>query len=348
MTGIFIIFVIFCFITAKYKNPFNMDIYENFLDYNETKMINGIFVFLVFMTHFSGYVNSFFRVDSIYLGFNRFLGECVVSTFLFYSGYGMMEQTKKGKEKYLNKLLTKRFPTLLLKFSICVLLYIVLSYIMKKTLSVKQILLSLIGLDSVGNSAWYIFYMLFMYLAIYLSFRFINNEKFGLIILFGITILYTVILYYTKHDEPAYYLVAFVLPVGVMFSLFKEKITNFIKEHYVVSVLLSIFLYITSFAIRHILNLGGWAYSFTAIFFMSIILVATLKIKFNNVIIKFLGNHVFEIYIIQRLPMIALNSFYNSLDKIDPYNYLIYFSCSLLITVLLSICLKWIFSKMKI
>lgn len=310
MTIIFITFLIFCLITAKYKNPVTHEYHEDFLSREDTLMVNGIFVFLVFLTHFSGYVENFFKVDAIYLKFNRFLGECVVCSFLFYSGYGLTEQIKKDRLPYLHKLVTKRFFSLWLKFAICVSLFIVLAFLMGNKPTAKQILLSFVALDSVGNSAWYIFYMLCAYLILYFSFRFTQNKNVSIILLFLLTTLYTALVYILKNDSPAYYLVSFVLPVGVTFSLYKEKLVGLLEKHFILAFLVLVICYTFSFIVRHILKLGGWSYSLTAVFFTLILLCLTTKIQFQNKIIKFLGSYVFEIYILQRLPMIALRPLY--------------------------------------
>lgn len=348
MTFILITFLIYCLITAKFLkiNDYN----DEYLAKESTSAINGIFVALVFFNHFSQYINEWNKIDSfLFLRFFYILGECVVSTFLFYSGYGMMEQIKKDKNQYLKKLITRRLPSLFIKFAVCVLLYVVLGFAMKQELTLKKILLSLIGYASVGNSAWYIFYMLFMYIAIYISFRFMKNEKIAIAILFLITFFYTLIMYQLKRDSAAYYLVSFVLPSGLVYSKYKEKITDFIKSHYVLCFISSFVLYVASFGIRHLFHLQGWAYSITAICFMFIVLTISLKIKFQNKILNFLGKYVFEIYILQRLPMIILNPIYNKGVELNQlYSCLVYFFCCLIITIIFAIIVKYLFRKIKL
>ena len=120
-------------------------------------------------------------------------------------------------------------------------------------------------------------------------------------------------MYFIKRDSPAYYLVSFVLPFGLIFSIYKEKITKLMKSHYVLCFIVFLIMYATSFGIRHFLHLQGWSYSFTAICFMFVILITSLKIKFKNPLLFFLGKNVFEIYILQRLPMIILKPLYINL-----------------------------------
>lgn len=310
MIFVLVIFFLFCFITANYKNPFSKEYQTDFLSRESTSMINGIFVFLVFLAHFSQYIDDWWKYDSLFIRFFNLLGECVVCSFLFYSGYGMMEQIKKDKNAYLHKLMVKRFPSLWMKFLICVLLYVILAFIMKTDLTVCKVVLSFFGLSSVGNSAWYIFYMLFAYVAIYLSFRFVKNSKISLAILFLIFIIYTGIIYHVMFDSPTYYLVSFVLPFGILFSIFREKLLVLFEKHYIVAFLLSGLFYVFSFIGRHYFRLGGWSYNFTAIAFTVVLILFTFKVQFKNKVIQYQGKHVFEIFILQRIPMIALKPLY--------------------------------------
>ncbi|MCQ2596886.1 MAG: acyltransferase [Treponema sp.] len=342
------LFILYCLITANYKSPFSKEFQSDFLSRESTSMINGIFVFLVFLAHFSQYIDDWWKYDSFFLRFFSLLGECVVCSFLFYSGYGMMEQIKKDKNAYLHKLMVKRLPSLWIKFAICVLLYVILAFIMKTDLTVSKVVLSFLGLSSVGNSAWYIFYMLFSYVVIYLSFRFINNNKISLAILFLIFIIYTGIIYHVKFDSPAYYLVSFVLPFGILFSMLKERFIVIFEKHYVLAFLTLILLYACSFLCRHFFKLGGWAYSFTAIAFTLVLILFTLKVHFKNNIIQYLGNHVFEIFILQRIPMIALKPFYILWSGVRPYSYLIYFILCLGCTLVLTYIMRLFFERMKL
>lgn len=312
MTVIFLLFILFCLGTAKYQNPFSKDVQEDFLSRDSTIMVNGIFVFLVFLSHFSGYVEKNYKFDRLYLEINGIIGECVVCPFLFYSGYGMAEQIKRDRMAYTKKLMAKRFPQLWIKFAICVLIYIILAIVMEKNLSINQILLSLVGLDSVGNSAWYIFYMLCAYIMVFISFRFVKKRSVSLFILFLLFVIYTTLVFIFMSNAPAYYLVSFVLPLGVFFSIFRDKILPFLKAHWLLVFFLAFLFYVLSFVVRHRLHLDGWAYNLTAICFSILLLIFTLKVKFENRLLKFLGAHIFEIYILQRIPMIALNPIYKA------------------------------------
>lgn len=48
-----------------------------------------------------------------------------------------------------------------------------------------------------------------------------------------------------------------------------------------------------------------WVYEFLAVFFVLEILLITMKIKPGNAVLSFVGKYTFEIYILQRIPMMV-------------------------------------------
>lgn len=61
---------------------------EDYLDKKQTASINGFFIILVFICHFSSYVELNNQYDKLFLLFYEKICQLVVTTFLFYSGYG--------------------------------------------------------------------------------------------------------------------------------------------------------------------------------------------------------------------------------------------------------------------
>ena len=69
---------------------------ENYLDKNYTNTIKGIFLIFVFMSHFISYKVPLQDnwIDTIGVTFIKRIGQLMVTLFLFYSGYGVMESIK--------------------------------------------------------------------------------------------------------------------------------------------------------------------------------------------------------------------------------------------------------------
>ena len=70
---------------------------------DQTRCINAIFVILVFLSHVKTYVIlDDVWYNSYFLKINIYLSQLIVTTFLFFSGFGIMESIKNKKELYIN------------------------------------------------------------------------------------------------------------------------------------------------------------------------------------------------------------------------------------------------------
>lgn len=168
--------LLFILIISKLKYSRN-NFYTDYLSFDTTNAIKGIFIALVFINHAipyifnSGYVfdNSF--ASKLFLFSKSFIGQWIVAMFLFYSGYGVMESIQKKGHNYISSLPRKRILTTLVNFDIAVALFALVSLFTSNEYTIKDYLLSFTGWESVGNSNWYIFVIMLCYLLTYLSFR---------------------------------------------------------------------------------------------------------------------------------------------------------------------------------
>lgn len=95
MIFIFIIFILIILAGSKIKNN------EAYLTLEQTNVIRGIFILIVFFSHFNSYVTYNNILDNSYLKIITYFGQAMVAPFLFYSGYGIMEQINKNGIKYI-------------------------------------------------------------------------------------------------------------------------------------------------------------------------------------------------------------------------------------------------------
>ena len=95
---IFILIAIICSgLTAAKKNEF----FKDYCSPKNTATINGIFSVLIFLSHSVQYVKLDGVLDAPYFDLRSFLGQLVVVTYLFYSGYGIMESARKKGTAYI-------------------------------------------------------------------------------------------------------------------------------------------------------------------------------------------------------------------------------------------------------
>lgn len=313
MTIVLFIFIIYCLITAKYKNPFNNEIFSDNLTKDHTECINGIFVFLVFLSHFHWEIEKFFAIDIIYNKIQAILGQCIVCSFLFYSGYGVYEGMKKDRRNYTKKLVIVKFPKLLLRFDFCVLLYAITQLCLGNTVSIKDFILSLFKISNMGNSNWYISYILLLYLITWLAFSVFKDDKKSIIFITVSMLLYVILFWSFYRRGSHYYFTSFVYPLGMLWSMKRKKIEQIISSRFVF-IFLGCFIFYCSAWICNakFLPPENMFYNIVSTLFTIVLVLITYKIQLNNKILSILGNNVFEVYIIQHLPMIVFRPIQNT------------------------------------
>lgn len=314
---------------------------EDFLKREMTTCINGIFILLVFMSHFNQYVRYSVPFDLWYARMIGKVGQLMVTTFLFYSGYGIMESIKQKGKNYILRIPKKRIFGTLYKFIIAVNIFAIMAHY---NFPLKRLLLSFIGWSSIGNSNWYIFVILMLYLFVYINFSVFGNDyRKGCVGVLVCTLLYIVII--TKYTKVihCWYDTALCFPVGMFVSLHKEKLIHFFQKRYkAISFLVGgivLYLCLKNFFVHyHIVSKKGiWIFqNMFYIFAVLLIVYITTNVYIKNEILFWFGNNLFSFYILQRLPMIYLKK--AGLAN-DVYLYFLY-------SFIISIVLTYSFSKL--
>lgn len=283
---------------------------EFFLDYMDkerTAAINGIFTLLIFLSHASGYLKLTGPLDAPYLSIQRYLGQAVVVSFFFYSGYGMMEAIRRRGMSYVRGIPFRRFFRVFSHMCLAVLLYVAVDLALGRELKPLDVLLAFPGWTSIGNSSWYVFAILSLYLIVFVSFLLSRgNVYFGAALTTALSILF--VFWQMRMDrDPWTYNTVILFPAGMLFSLGKplfEKVMakNDVLTFTAFACLLTAYLF---FDARR--NAGIKYYSLWAILFMLLIVTLTLKFSVGNHILRWFGTHVFSFYILQRIPFMILS-----------------------------------------
>ena len=288
------------------------EFHSGYLDKDVTTSVNGIFVVLVVFSHYAQYADLGGIYDEPYLMLKRHLGQLVVATFMFYSGYGMMEQIKARGAGYVRALPGKMLK-LLVRFDCAVLLFLAVDHIVAVHYDVRQILLAFTTWEGVGNSNWYITAILFVYLFIYISFVITRPVRNGAsyyiaaAILTALTVTWVYVM--MRIGRPSYtYNTIILAPVGLIYSLIRARIDALVMKNgltYSAAVLAAAAAYVISFLAKS--HGGIEVYTVWAVSFVLLILLTSMKARICNGALLWLGRHVFSIYILQRIPMILLS-----------------------------------------
>ncbi len=265
---------------------------KDHLSRRETVAINGIFVFLIFLSHMTGYIDTSAPIHQGYLVVQKYMKQLVVATFLFFSGYGMYLSYQKKGQAYIQTI-PKRGLNLLLQFDVCVLLFLLVQTILKKRYSIQKIILALIGWEGIGNSYWYVFVLLSLYALMYVSFTL--DKKHPLIpMILGSMLLIFFYQYMGKTSN--WYNTICCFPAGMIYARYKDKVRPSFLSFLL---LLGVFLISHQFMFKSLIFYGLMAISFCLIF-----CYLDRYISFQNPVTTFLGNHAFAIFMLQRIPMI--------------------------------------------
>lgn len=295
------------------------------LSKDQTGAVNGLFVLLVFLRHAVDYI-PMGDWDRIFRWVDVRLDQLIVAPFLFYSGYGIARSILAKGRDYVARLPWQRMFRVWYHFALAVGLYWLLSLWLGKGYDARRVLLSFTGWDSIGNSNWYIFATLYMYLATWLSFTvFPRKRHWAAALLTALAVVYILVLRQTKGLW--WYDTALVYPAGIWYGLYRERLEAGLKKHAALP-WLALAVCAGAFALSFRLQSGLYWRELMAVAFALLVMYATMVVQVGNRALSFLGGYTFEIYILQRLPMIALEGKLG-----DKYLYL---ALSFLLTLLLA------------
>lgn len=333
MSIIILVYFILCLSGIKFAR--SGEIFTDYMSKEKTSAINGIFTILVIFRHIGGYVSYNGAYDSWYNAVNGKVSQLIVTTFLLYSGYGVMESIKKRGPMYIKSLPVKRALKLLIHFDLAVILFIITNQIISVDYSISDTLLAFTSWTSVGNSTWYVFAILYLYIITWLAFSiFKKNYYIAAALVSLLCIPYISIIWSLK--EGTWVNTIFCYPLGIIYSLCHEYIEKLLSGKKFGTILYSLSL--TSCLIVFFLAYERrlyriWFHEIWAMAFCGLVVLLTMRVQIYNGMLSFLGKHVFSIYILQRIPM---RIFTSQLINLSGQRYMFFFM-SLTCTITLAI-----------
>ena len=286
--------------------------FDDFLEKKQTDAIKGFFILMVLMSHCLLEINTAGFLPSRSLDILCFrirseFGQLIVVMFLFYSGYGVMESIKKKGSEYLDHFPRRRLLTTLLNFDVAVLVYVVLNLVWGVHMTLGQIGWSFIGWESVGNSNWYIFVILYCYLVTWVCGKLFIHCDLKMVLWTSFLIFAgEIALSFLKHGQSWWYNTMLCYPAGMFLSFFKEPIIAFFKRYYYPVLGLVLLMFLCLHFQSFIPSFRGLTHNAKSIVFSFLVVLSTMKVKTGNRFLYWAGLCVFPIYIYQRLPMRAI------------------------------------------
>ena len=340
------LFVLLCLYKVQLR-PKNGESYmTDYMSIEKTMALKGIFIIIVFFSHFNSYVTFSSPAELQYAKIFKLIGQAMVTLFLFYSGFGVMESIKKKGTAYVNKIPVTRILGTYFRFDIAVLIFIVVRTVSGMTFPVSQYLLSFTGWDSVGNSNWYIFAVVIAYFITFVSFKIsqlltkmVPPPIFTYLPAIFVTlgcVAYVLVLYGFNLKSMYWYDTIICYACGVWYSLLKDRIEKIINKNIAVYAVFFIVSAAGTFYFMFTRGSGFVKAELFMLFFVAFVVIMSMRVSFNNKILVWCGKNLFGLYIMQRIPMII----FRSLGVAD-FNVYVYFVLCVAVTVPVA----WLFEK---
>ncbi len=330
---IFILLILLAFTVIGLKRADGQDAC---LKKEHTDAIKGIFIIIVFYSHILPYLTnsgvSFSPILDIPANkVIRMMGQLMVVMFLFYSGYGVMESIQVKGQDYIRAIPSKRILSTLVNYAIAIAVFLCMNLLLGVHYPIKQYILSLIAWESVGQSNWYIFAIVCCYLSTYLSFALFKQKQTAFVVTALLLLIYIIAICHFK--ETWWYNIILSYPAGMAVSLYKKELLSLLERHYFISfsVLLLMFLPLYHFRSTTVIHLAA------SVVFAFLVFTATYKWVIRSKVLSWCGKNLFQLYVYQRIPMIALSILYPETVKDYPY---LYVTACLSITLLLAFLIK--------
>lgn len=278
----------------------------DYMSIEQTNSIKGICAALIMVSHMRQYLTAYLPGDTVAQLCVGIAGQFTVAVFFFYSAYGVM-YSLQNKSSYEAGFLRKRVFHIWLRFAFAVLCYLILSLALGTTYSASDYLLCWIGWSSLGNSNWFAFVILALYLLTWgtlVATRKLTGKRKHLTVATLLTV-FSLGLWVCLHlcgKEAYWYNTLLCYALGIWFALKKESFDRFASKWYFRAGLWAV-LGVT-FLLCDRNDPAG--YSLCALAVCLMVALFTKNIHVGNKALAWLGKHAFSIYLYQRIPMILL------------------------------------------
>ena len=217
------------------------------------------------------------------------------------------------KFDYVTNIPGKRFLVTLINFDIAVLLFLILQMLLGNTFSLSTISFSLIGWESVGNSNWYMFDIFAVYIMMFLAFYLIRWMR-KTIMYYVANIILTIlimlfVLWEIRIGQPTWcYNTVILFSLGSWYALLQKPIEKIMMRNDILySCLCALLLFVYYYSFKNRWAGGIERYTIWAVVFTMMVVFFTMKVVFRSKVLLWFGEHIFSVYILQRIPMIVFS-----------------------------------------
>lgn len=277
-------------------NFFNEDALSKF----ETKQIEAFAALGIVFHHMAQQTCAPWLPSNIIVhGLDPFLnmGYLFVSVFFFFSGYGLYVSLK-SKENYFDRFFIRRLAPIAYFYVVSNALFYTFS-------------------KYANGYTWFVYAIVYLYIAFYISFKFIKKESMSYLMLTLFIAIWMFACDYLVIGTWVYNSILVFL-FGLVFAKCKEKIITFFKKHYLACLLITILIFtlllLGSSNLEYLMAIASdvnsyelylrvnvIAQNFAGMFFSLLLVLINMKVSLRNKALKEIGTMTLGLYLIHPL-----------------------------------------------
>jgi len=305
---------------------------NNYLSKSTTNNLKATAIILVILGH---------------LGFINKSGAWGVGLFLIISGYGLTQSYIKSGIKGFFK---KRILSVILPYSIVMLIWIFIDYLLGYKYNILNIVTSILGLNfksRIDVTMWYIPFLILWYIIFFCIFILIKNNYYKIISMFIFSYIFHHKLYELFDSNVGVRLYTLLFPIGVLLGFLFSKELN-ISEKSLKSILGHIIIFSFILFYISINRSNDYRYYTLSIIMFSIMIISIFMIvqDFESNILSFIGSISFELYLFEGVFINKYNFIFKFINN-KFLELLAYFALILILSCIYHIILKRLIISLK-
>lgn len=317
---------------------------ENYLSKGSSDAVRGVFILLIFASHFAQHVDRYtLPMDLAYWRLRIALGQAVVTCFFLYSGYGVALSADKKGQDYVRAMPARRILPTLLVYDCSMLLCAITLLGEGERFTLGYFVRSLIAWERIGNDNWYIFVITALYTITWLVLRWRPGGGVDKGAILAVTTgCAAVMLFLICAGKDGYwYNTLLCYPLGMWYYLYKEKIDAFLGRrslNYFAAAACAAALYI---GFHKLWEVNLLCYVITMMLFALCVVLFTMKFEIKNPVLIYCGQHLQGLFLLHRIPMIVLQKYFDTGSE-SPERYLYFALCVALTFPLETVFSRWV------
>ena len=339
--------IIICLLCGRPGFSLSLPTDGSYISRERTCLINGVFIWCVFASHIFQYGLDLTGTDKVIMSGVRGLQQCMVSTFFMFSGFGIMNSLLRKGDDYARTLISVRYFSLLVHFSIAVLVYVLIQYCIGKTYTFAHVLAAFPGWSPVGASCWFIFITLTSYWLIAISYWLCRKIS-PVMVAICVVLMFAALIPAVMHRGLYVVDSCLCIPAGMLYRVYQKEIERIVRACRIpVAILGGALIYLGLIIYKLLINpdvvelMGrptllsrAYVQNVGCIVFAVGVLWLFAAFRFNRTP-RFLvwcgGSALFYIYVFQRIPML-LGQYW----KLNQYSTILYSALCIIITLVLA------------